>query len=74
MKVLGIVTYFAAGLVLFVCVGLVYFHQSNSQSLILGYRSWLDPFLLYCAATGVFCAVALILLYHIYRELASRNR
>ena len=75
MRLLGVVTYLAAALVLFVCVGLVYVRGGILDGPRSGSAtSWLDPMSLYFGAKGVFCAVALILLYHIYREIASRNR
>ncbi len=74
MKVLGVVAYLAAATMLVVCVGLIYLRQNSVFSMREDAKAqWDDPMLLYFGAKGVFCAVALILLYHIYAKLAARS-
>jgi len=74
MRFLQVLAYAASAFVLVVCVGLIYIRQSPIMNGAPGQEwKWDDPFALYFMAKGVFCAVALILLYHIYAAMKGRE-
>jgi hypothetical protein len=66
---LRLLAYGAALFVIVICVPIIYFSNVVGENS----KNASDPMLLYFMAKGVFCAAALILLYHIYAVIAEKK-